>query len=217
MPTSFLQKIFGPALLREEKSDFSGQIRVMKSGRDVYLATGILTQSGGLVREVWAPVLKRLAQGTSLQHKSWLILGLSGGTVAGQISRFNPRKIVGVEIDPLMVSLGKKYLHLDSVPNLEIVIADARKYVQKLDSRTRDPFDFILVDLYLGDQIPSFVYSHRFLASLRRLGRTVIINHLFYDSGKQDRAEKLIASLKPLFPHIRLERHLTNLLIICEA
>ncbi|KKR91312.1 MAG: Spermine synthase [Candidatus Woesebacteria bacterium GW2011_GWA1_41_13b] len=171
-----------------------------------YVATGNLTQSGGVVADVWKPVIKKYGQ----KNKSWLILGLATGTVAKLIPQ--PSQITGVEIDPLMLNIGKKYFDLDQIPNLKILRLSAERYVLRAD----EVFDFVLVDLYLGDQVPSFVYSKNFLDQLGQLGQLVIINHLFYDDSKRQKAEELLKKLKAIFKKIELVRVLTNLVIIAK-
>jgi len=199
-----------PKILEQVNSSFSGEIKVVKSSGDVYIATGPLTQSGGLVKVVWQDVLKKFGK----KDRSWLVLGLAGGTIARFISeKMHPSAMVGVEIDPVMINLGKKYLGLDRIPELEIVNADAKAYVAGTDRK----FDYILVDMYLGDKLPQFVYSKSFLSRLGKLGNTIIFNHLFYDDDKRAKAEALIAELKTEFPALVLARKLTNLLIICRS
>lgn len=175
-----------------------------------YLATGVLTQSGDIVREVWEPVLKKIFQ----PHKSWLILGLAGGTIAHLISqKYHPSHITGVEIDPIMVDLGQRYFGLAGITELEIISADANSYISHLNSQ----FDYILVDMYFGDKLPEFVYSPKFLSALQRNSHTVVFNHLFYDASKKSAAEKLVNHLKTLFPSVSLFHRLTNLLIVCDS
>jgi spermidine synthase len=201
--------LFGPKILEERQSKFSGPVKVVSTWGYKYIATGILTQSGGLVKEVWEGVLRQYGR----EGKSWLILGLAGGTIAKVVSdRLKPEKIVGVEIDPLMVELGKKYLGLNKIPNLEIIVADAKLYFVSHNSH----FDFILVDMYLGDRLPGFVYDLIFLKKLKRFGRSVIFNHLFYDQEKKTKAEELVNKIRLIFPNVILVRKLTNLLIICR-
>lgn len=200
--------IFGSKILEKFQSKYSGELVVKKEFLDIYVSTGILTQSGGLIKDIWDPTLKKIKP---LKNKSWLILGLATGTVAKIISqKYQPLKIIGVEIDPVMLDIGRKYFKLDEIPNLEIVNHDAREYVSDLE------FDYILVDLYLGDQPPKFLYSEKFLNKLNKLGKLVIINHLFYDQQKKEMAEKLIESLKKYFKDIRLSRVITNVMIICS-
>jgi predicted O-methyltransferase YrrM len=200
--------LFGPKIIEERDSKFSGRIKVVASFGYKYIATGILTQSGGLVREVWEGTLKKFGR----KQKTWLVLGLAGGTIAKYVSdKLEPKKIVGVEIDPIMVELGRKYLDLNNIPSLEIITKDAKQFVNSAS----DHYDYILVDMYFGDQLPAFVYSDSFLKKLKKIGTTVIFNHLFYDSGKQAKAEELVQKLKDIFPEVVLARKLTNLLVIC--
>ncbi|MEK7101387.1 MAG: hypothetical protein AAB860_00410 [Patescibacteria group bacterium] len=202
--------IFGPKVLETIQSKYSGLLEVRSFDRSIYVTTGGLTQSGGLIKDIWEPVLKTLKPPN---NRSWLILGLATGTAAKIIFRkYRPAQIIGVEIDPVMIAIGKKYFDLDQIPNLKILNIDAKDYLLK----TKDRFDFVLVDLYLGDQCPRFVYSKRFLEKLKKVGKLVIINHLVYDDTKRHDAEKLIKLLSPIFKNVRLQRILTNVLIICE-
>jgi len=204
---------FAPQVLETVTSKFSGEIKVIKSFGDTYISTGYLTQSGGLVKDVWTPVIKSLSRTYHLEPKTCLILGLAGGTVAKMLSdKFHPREIVGVEIDPIMIDLGKKYLSLGKIPNLKIVIADAKSYIINHKSY----FDLILVDLYLGDQLPEFVYEAKFLAKLAKLSRIVVFNHLFYDDAKKAAAGRLVKYLESRGCRVKLVRVLTNLMVICS-
>lgn len=197
---------WGPQTVAEYTSKYSGRLKVVKGGGGLYVSTGGLTQSGGLVSDVWRPVIRKIAR----KNKSWLILGVATGTVARLIP--DPQRIVGVDIDPVMLTIGRTYFHLDHVPNLTIVNLDARRYI--LTARGR--FDYILVDLYLEDRVPDFVYQEKFLARLANIGKVVVFNHLFYDAGKKARAEILVHKVQAVFSQVRLERYLTNLLIICS-
>lgn len=215
MPNSLLSKprvtnnMFGPKVIAEYDSKYSGKLFVKNDWGNKYVTTGYLTQSGGLINDLWSPVIKNL----KFKNSNCLILGLATGTVAKLINKkFKGAKIVGVEIDPVMIDIGKKYFDLDKIPNLEILNQDAKRYT--LNAKER--FDLILVDLYLGDQPPSFLYSPVFLNKLAKLGKLVIINHLFYDEDKKSKAQALITSLSKYFQNIKLNHVLTNLMIICE-
>lgn len=205
--------MFGPKILEIIESPINGRLEVRKWGKDIYVTTAGLTQSGGLIKELWSSTLKKISKNYELKTKNWLILGMATGTVAKIISsKYQPVKIVGVEIDPLMLDIGRKYFGLDNIPNLKIINGDANLYT--LRSKLR--FDFVLVDLYVGDQLPRFVYQQKFLYRLGKLGQLVIINHLFYDPDKKNKAQELVKSLESRFDQVSLVRELTNLLIICS-
>lgn len=198
--------MFGPKVIEEFNSKYSGKIQVRQGWGYKYVTTGNLTQSGGVVADIWKPVIKKFA----LKNKTWLILGLATGTVAKLIPQ--PSQITGVEIDPLMLQIGKKYFGLDKITHLKILNVNAKDYVLK----TKDQFDFVLVDLYFGDQVPEFVYSPKFLKKLKKVGKMVIINHLFFDEDKRHKAGELVKKLDSIFKNIHLLRVLTNTLIICS-
>ncbi len=205
--------MFGPKVIEEFDSKYSGKLFVKSDWGNKYVTTGYLTQSGGLINDLWNPIIKNLSKRYTINAKTWLVLGLATGTVAKLINKkFKGAKIVGVEIDPVMIDIGKRYFELDKIQNLKIVNQDAKRYVLN----TEEKFDLILVDLYLGDQPPDFLYSPKYLKKLREIGKTVIINHLFYDEDKKAKAQELIKSLDKYFSNITLHHEITNLMIICE-
>jgi spermidine synthase len=192
-------------IVEEFRSKYSGKLFVKKIwdwGWKYHVSTGLLTQSGGIINDLWKPVIKNL----KLEIKNCLILGLATGTLAKMLKRAN---ITGYEIDPVMIAVGKKYFGLDKISNLKIINQDAQDF--------RGNFDVIFVDLYLGDKPPSFLYSHKYLKKLKERGKVVIINHLFYDQGKKNKAEKLIKKLERYFSQIELKRVLTNVIISCHV
>lgn len=182
----------------------------MKDFNTYYFTTGFWTQSGGIIRDLWGPVLSSVRPA---KHAFWLILGLSGGTVAGIISKkYSPAKIVGVELDPIMINLGKKYLNLDKIPHLKIVNNDANYYLQT----TNFKYDYALIDMYIGETPPEFIYTDKFLHRLKQQAAILIFNHLFYTSAQKLTAEKFINRLDKIFSTVKLQRRLTNILIICS-
>lgn len=81
---------------------------------------------------------------------SALMIGLAGGTAARQLVAAYPAvEVVGVELDPRVIAVGRDYFALEQ-PNIEVVAADGRYYLQTTD-RT---FDLIGVDAYRQPYIP---------------------------------------------------------------
>lgn len=197
-------------IVEEFKSEYSKRLIVKKIwdwGWHYYVTTGVLTQSGGLINDLWKPLISNIQYPIS----NCLILGLATGTLASIIAKkYKGVKITGIEIDPVMIKIGKKYFDLDKIPNLEILNIDANEY------KFNKKFDLTLIDLYLGDKPPEFIYTDKFLKKIKKVSKRAIFNHLFYDDKKKKDAEKLIEKLGKYFKVIKLHRVLTNIMIICE-
>ena len=132
-----MQKIF--------HSKFNGEVKVKKYLWETSVWVGGFEQSGPLVRDIWQKAIKGLpppGRGEALRNV--LILGLGCGIAAKLlIKKFPQAKITGVEIDPVMIEIGKKYFNL---LDIKIKITDAKKFIKT----TKQKFDLILVDTYLG-------------------------------------------------------------------
>lgn len=146
-------------------SKFNGQIKIKKYLWETSVWVGGFEQSGPLVKAVWKNALKNV----TIAPKNVLILGLGCGIAAKLISKKFPNAlIIGVEIDPVMIEVGKKYFDLEKIPKLKIVCKDAKTFLGK----NKKKFDLILVDVYLGNKPTIF----KFLP-LTRHG-IALINHL---------------------------------------
>ncbi len=77
------------------------------------------------------------------------ILGLGVGVAVKLLNRvYQIERIVGVEVDKVVVSLGRRFFNLDD-SNLEVCVQDAAEYVRK----TPRKFDLILIDTFKDDEI----------------------------------------------------------------
>lgn len=210
------QKLTGKKIIGEIVSPFNGKIQVVEDLWGKRLVVNGLTQSGGEVRRIWKKALTKISISNS-PMPAILILGLGGGTLASLLSQKWPEaEIVGVEIDPRMVELGKKYFALGKIPKLKIVIDDAIKFVFQLETRKRR-WEAILVDLYRGDQFPPQGERKEFLTALKRTlvpKGLAVFNRLYYKKHKRQ-TELFLAKLKTLFYEIKKEKIGGNLLIFC--
>ena len=185
-------------------SEFFGQRRIICCG---------LLQSGSLVHSIWLKALKKVRE-KNLPTKKILILGFGGGTAAKIASKFWPAaQITGIEIDPIIIKLAKKYFALDQTPNLKILQTDAIDYIVN-----NQQFNLILVDTYLGDQLPLHSESPNFLNALKKTlsqNGIIIFNRLFWGEHKE-KAKKFTQNLEKVFPQIELIRTSSNLLILAS-
>lgn len=200
----------GIKILEERKSAFNGKIQVIRSlGLGTYIQAGGITQSGGVVEEIWRKALKKV-KNQKLRVKTCLILGLGGGTAAKLVREFWPKsKITGLEIDPIMVELGTRYLALGS-SDVKTIIGDAYKFDQ-------GHYDLILVDLYQGDVFPKKFGSEKFLELILRLltDRGVVVFNRLYFGDKRKEAIKFGNKLEKIFKKVEWFYPQANLMFLC--
>src|SRR3990167_10338428 len=95
--------------LEEVDSFVNGKIQVIRTMEGVRILVGEVSQSGWLVRKIWKTALAKIKR-EGATPKKVLILGLGGGSVAEVVCDFwNEAEIVGLDKDPKMITLGKKY------------------------------------------------------------------------------------------------------------
>ena len=195
--------MIGTKILEELDSKYNGHLRVLKTfGMGIYIQSNGLTQSGGIVESIWKSTLRQIK---SKELKKILILGLGGGTLAKLLRKKYPdAKITGVEIDPLMIKLGKKYLDLDKY-NIDIKIGDAIKFVEKNIKK----YDLMIIDTYLGDKVVEIAGLHPAMAEI------TVFNRLYFGDKRPDtvrfgnRLEKIFKKVTWFYPE-------ANLMFVCS-
>ncbi len=209
-----------PQKLEEVKSNYNGKIEVVEVLGKPRIIVDNLLQSGGMMELIWKKAIKKISNfhppaGGPISNV--LILGLGGGSAAQLVNQYFPKaKIIGIEIDPVVVKLGKKYFGLDKIKNLKIINQDGIKFISHHSSESNQ-FDLILVDLYLGGSFPKKASSKEFFKNLKKIlsqRGLVIFNRLFYKEHRQ-LTEEFIKKLDQYFSKIELIRAWSNLLIIC--
>lgn len=208
--------MLGTKVLEERKSKFNGDIRVVRTfGLGTYIQARGLTQSGGIVNSFWDKTLRKIKK-SGLDIKKVLILGIGGGSVAKLVNKYwADAKIRGVDIDPMMIELGQKYLDLGKV-DIEIEIIDAEIFVKKLTGKNK--FDLIIVDIYSGDKFPDKFNKDSFLKSLLNLltpNGLVVFNRLSY-GAKKNMAVKFGEKLQKIFRKVEYFYPGVNLMFLCS-
>lgn len=207
--------ILGTKILEEKDSSTNNQITVKKTlGLGTYIQVQGITQSGGVVENIWKSTLKKLR---TKKIKNCLILGLGGGSAAKYVRKyFTKADIIGVDIDPVIVELGKKYLGLDEL-NIEIKILDAYKFVRQEVKDKRREYVLILVDLYQGREVPEKFQSDEFIRIITGLltdDGIVVFNRLYFDKKRKD-AMKFAQKLEKIFPKVDYFYPEANIMFIC--
>jgi spermidine synthase len=169
-----------------------------------------IAQSGTIMERSWDTALKKIKK---QKIKDVLVLGYGGGSVARCIHKLWPKsKLTGVDIDPIIVKLGKKYLKQKS-NNDEIIISDV------FDYEPQGLFDLILIDLFIGSEIPEGLKSYDYLSHLvnNHLHHKgyLIINLINLPTSK-DGVKEVSSVLKKIFVSVSRVKHQKNILIICS-
>jgi spermidine synthase len=168
--------------LAHEEESFYQYIQVVERGetRRLYLNEGIAVHSvwradTPLTGGVWdtflalPPLLGRPIERVA-------ILGNAGGTVARAFGQFYPRAAIdGVELDPAVSDVGRRYFGLEDNPRLHVHTADARPFLRRTDER----FDLIIVDAYRPPYVPFYLATREFFLLARdrlRPGGLIALN-----------------------------------------
>jgi len=209
----------GTQILEEVISPVNGKVQVVRSlGLGTYIQAEGLTQSGGIMESVWGKPLKK-TKNQKPKIKNILILGLGGGTAAKLVRKYWPyTKITGVDLDPIMVNLGKKYLGLDKL-DVKVVIDDAYNFLK--NSKFHIPnsiFDLILVDLYVGDKFPEKFESENYIQLIRSVlasDGVAVFNRLYWGE-KRPKAMRFLKKLEKNFKNVDVVYPEANIMFICS-
>jgi spermidine synthase len=209
----------GIKVLEEIESPINGKIQVVKSlAFGTYIQVEGLTQSGGVMYGVWKTTLKKLSH-QSLIINHCLILGLGGGDAARLVRKYWPEaKITGIELDPIMVEMGKKYLKLDEV-GADVAIEDAEKFLLTISHQPSSiNYDLILVDLYVGYGVPKKFDTKEFAQLVKKLltPEGLSVFNRLYSGEKRKEAEVFHRKLIQAFSKVRPIYPEANVMFVCK-
>jgi spermidine synthase len=205
--------------LTREKVLFTGQglyssVRVIQKGRRLELFTGKNhLQSAytpghpprGTVFD-WYLVAPFFSGNFAGHLENLLVLGLGGGAAVKLYNQaYRVEHITGVELDPLIIGVAKKYFHLDD-PNLTIVQGSAAAYVQT----TTEKFALILLDTFqeniFADACASWPFLERVQECLLPHG-VLLVNGVAAEAAHLEMGRKL-ARLFPTVFALKVHRNL---------
>lgn len=164
----------------------NGDVKVIETFGERRLVAAGFTQSrslnkNGLTGSYWDGFVHNLPKLT-LDDRI-LILGLGGGTIAKLLTnKYGNIAIDGVEIDPLMVELGRKYLGFTE-KNVNVILGDALKFLKE----TRYKYDIVCVDLFANGDTAVGSGTKTFFEDIKKIMKKdslVMINKLYL--GKED-------------------------------
>ncbi len=112
---------------------------------------------------VWSMMLIAPLLTEKPQPERVAVIGLAGGTIAALFSEvFGPVPIDGIELDPAVVTAGKRYFELNR-PNLNLIIGDGRYQLNQRDTL----YDVITIDAYKVPYIPWHMATREFFEEVK--------------------------------------------------
>jgi predicted membrane-bound spermidine synthase len=163
----------GGVLIAERESDYN-YIQVVRVGDEMQL----ILNEGEAVHSVYdprqiltggpwdyfmvAPYFNRPPYTPSMLHRV-AIIGLGAGTIPREITAaYGPLPIDGVEIDPTIVEMGRRYFAMNE-PNLNVIIQDGRYFLRT----TTQKYDLIGIDAYQQPYVPFQLTTQEFFSEVR--------------------------------------------------
>lgn len=211
---------FGDTVIYEEETE-SQYLRVIEEedgDRRLELNEGVAQHSfydpdSYLTNDYWDSLLVLPFSNRSLPPERVAILGNAAGTTARGLGHYFPAtKVDGVEIDPELEEVGRRYFDMQN-PNLTVHNEDARPWLRSSDG----DYDVIIVDAYRQPYIPFYLATKEFFELVRdRLapGGMVIVN-VGHPEGNDDLERVLSATMREAFPVVmRDPTEETNTLLI---
>ena len=131
--------------------------------------------------------------------ESLAMIGLAGGTVPKQYTRFfGPIPIDGVEIDPEIVEVGRRYFGMTE-PNLNVIVADGRAFLSRTDRR----YTVVGIDAYRLPYIPWHMTTVEFFQEVRdHLTEDGVVAVNVGHTQDYRLVEALVATLEEVFPSV---------------
>lgn len=200
---SCLSSLFPQTVLRTS-SRYNPDIAVIREWGGYKLLVSGSRQSGPYIRKLWERAFETFHLERLIPIRSILVLGIGGGTVIELLAtRFSRATITAVDIDQTMIDIANRYFRLDQTARLHTLRQDADAFVRK-EARGKKKYDLVIVDLFIGREIPAFVRSGTFYHMLKRVlapGGIVILNYL-RELAYQQKSDVLFLTLKRLFREV---------------
>lgn len=145
-------------------SEINDRLKILEEGGRKLLNTKDSNYSYGGLQIVLEEGLNLLP---IMNFKNALILGIGAGCVVDSLrNKYSFHgKIVGVELDPVVINLAKTEFGLFDFENIEVLKEDAAVYVKK----SKDLFDLIVVDLFINIEVPSIFYGQEFWDDVEKI------------------------------------------------
>jgi spermidine synthase len=150
-----------PVHVETVQSSINGTITVELYRSRYRTRVGGYIQSGEFAQHILDLGMKNIHADAS-QFKKVLILGLAAGSMVKRLHTYlSGFTLTGVDLDPAMIHIGKKYFHLQEGKNLKIHISDAYDFMKNMaEGKT---FHLVISDLFIGCETGQKLLSEAFV------------------------------------------------------
>jgi spermidine synthase len=131
-----------------------------------------------------------------------LVIGLAGGTISTQYTEvYGPVPIDGVEIDPAIVAVGRRYFAMTQ-PNLRVHVTDGRAFL----AQTSQHYDVVAVDAYRLPYIPWHLTTVEFFRQVRAhlTSEGVVSINVGHTPDDWRLVAAMVATLRRVFPSVHV-------------
>ena len=209
VPRSSIRAAEAGVLVHEQESAYN-YIQVVDVGDARYLMLNegnavhsIYNPNQVLTHGEWdyfavAPFFNKDFNPSELQRVA--VIGLAGGTVPRQLTTiYGPIAIDGVEIDPTIADIGRRYFHMDQ-PNLNVIIQDGRYFMRTTDQK----YDLVGVDAYHQPYIPAQLTTVEFFQEVydHLKDRGVLLLNAGRTATDYRLVDSLATTMKQVFPSV---------------
>lgn len=210
---------FYPINIHKQRSQLSKSLEVTWNNGQLVLDSQNTNYSFGSLQRILKRGLSFIGFDRVKKMQHILVLGVAGGSVIKTLSEEigYSGNITGVEIDPEVIEISKKYFNLDRIPNLDLVLDDAFEFSLK----TREKYDLIIIDIFQDTTMPNFLFEEFFvnrICFLLKKGGFVLFNTMILAEEHNARNKKYLDIPNPTqFKTVaikRVQQH--NELIVIE-
>jgi spermidine synthase len=141
-----------------------------------------------------------------------LNLGLGAGTLERSLSTFSGVSVTSVESAKSIIDMAKKYFYLPDI--IDVVCQDALQFVLQ----TKEQFDVVLCDLFIGEKNPAFLFSGDFYQRLVNITTEHAVISLNINAESNQQLFQILSTIKHFFPYVGLIEFIdySNLVIIAS-
>lgn len=199
---TWLSYIF-PRIILRTSSQFNKDIRVIEEAGEYKLLVNGATETGRYIKKLLRFAFDTFGIAKEKKVQNILVLGVAGGTIIRMLHTLHPNaRIFGVDIDDTMITIGKKYFGLADIKPLHLIHTDAKDFIAM---QKKSSMDVIVIDLFIGRDIPEFVSDKKFLQKIYTILTPkgfVFINYL-KELEYGIKPTGITETLQKVFPNVR--------------